>query len=150
MLKLGRDILPGMLALHSCDRRQCVNPKHLREGTYGDNSADKVARRKGRTSKLTPEMMCEIERMFEAGEHYSDIASKFQVSVHTVYAVYKGYPLRSGAIRFRNSVPERVALAVAEQLAAGRPLASVATEFGLPKAVAEAVARDVRTKEKPV
>src|ERR1019366_8881857 len=38
MAKLGRDIFPGMHAMHSCDVRLCVNPKHLSEGTASDNN----------------------------------------------------------------------------------------------------------------
>lgn len=44
--KLGRPLLCGMLACHSCDNPPCVNPDHLWEGTNSENQADSV--RKGR------------------------------------------------------------------------------------------------------
>jgi|GEM_PF-3449734 len=34
----------GLICLHSCDNRRCVNPAHLRWGTYQDNSDDAVSR----------------------------------------------------------------------------------------------------------
>lgn len=37
---------PGMVVMHTCDNKLCVNPKHLRAGTQGDNFRDAV--RKGR------------------------------------------------------------------------------------------------------
>jgi hypothetical protein len=43
-LQLGREIRPGMLALHSCDTALCVNPSHLREGTARDNMRDRLER----------------------------------------------------------------------------------------------------------
>lgn len=34
----------GMSLLHSCDNRRCINPDHLRQGTYSDNQNDAYAR----------------------------------------------------------------------------------------------------------
>lgn len=52
MLKLCRELLPGMMALHTCDNPICCNPAHLYEGTRLDNVRDAV--RRGRmVSKLT-------------------------------------------------------------------------------------------------
>lgn len=44
--KLGRPIKHRHVAMHVCDVRNCVEPSHLVEGTYSDNSLDAV--RKGR------------------------------------------------------------------------------------------------------
>lgn len=39
MIKLGRDIAPGMNSNHICHRRNCVNPDHLYEGTQAEKMA---------------------------------------------------------------------------------------------------------------
>jgi hypothetical protein len=49
---LAHGALPdGLLILHSCDNRRCVNPRHLRAGTSKDNINDAVVR--GRWPKTT-------------------------------------------------------------------------------------------------
>jgi len=34
----------GLMILHSCDNRKCVNPSHLRPGTAKENMADAISR----------------------------------------------------------------------------------------------------------
>lgn len=45
-IKLGRKLLPGMNALHSCDVKACVSYDHLEEGTHQKNMED--ASKRGR------------------------------------------------------------------------------------------------------
>lgn len=60
------DIPLGMVVMHKCDVRICVNPDHLKLGTQADNIADKMA--KGReargtrvcTAKLTDDLVRKI------------------------------------------------------------------------------------------
>lgn len=43
-MKLGRALLPGFQALHTCDNRPCVNGEHLYEGTQRQNIHDAINR----------------------------------------------------------------------------------------------------------
>lgn len=66
---------PHLMALHSCDNPVCVNPSHLRWGTYKDNFADAMTRnrlhrwngeRKGERNpcaKLTAAKVAEIRKL---------------------------------------------------------------------------------------
>lgn len=45
---------PGMMVLHRCDNRRCINPLHLFLGTNQDNMDDMV--RKGRAAKAAGEL----------------------------------------------------------------------------------------------
>lgn len=52
-IKMGREIGPDLLALHSCDNRRCLNGSHLREGTYQENMQDKANRGRHHNSLKT-------------------------------------------------------------------------------------------------
>ena len=43
----GNDVPSGMLVMHKCDNRACVNPGHLTIGEDQDNAFDKAAKNRG-------------------------------------------------------------------------------------------------------
>jgi len=42
--RLILNLKPGELALHKCDNRLCIEPRHLYGGTYRDNMVDAITR----------------------------------------------------------------------------------------------------------
>ncbi|HWH24538.1 MAG TPA: HNH endonuclease [Candidatus Limnocylindria bacterium] len=88
-LALGRSLLPGRLACHTCDNPPCVNPAHLFEGTDADNHADRGA--KGRTAigeraagaKLRPADVTAI-RAAAGSVSNTELSQRFGVSLSQV------------------------------------------------------------------
>ncbi len=80
--------IPALCVLHTCDVRNCFNPRHLYQGTYLDNHRDMIDRnrraefdgeRNGR-AKLTEENVREIRRRCNDGETQARMAAEFHVS----------------------------------------------------------------------
>jgi HNH endonuclease len=96
----------GMLALHKCDNKLCVNPAHLYLGTKSDNGRDAYARgQNGRqirrrrenhqSALLTVDQVKEIRslphgRQKRGAGVISDMATRFGVSAATIYDVRLG------------------------------------------------------------
>lgn len=82
----GRWPTAGMVVMHGCDNKGCVNPEHLREGTYAENSADMVAKKRQafgerqHKAKLTESDVLEIRRLSAAGVTNKEIALRFKVA----------------------------------------------------------------------
>ena len=82
----------GLMALHTCDNRKCVNPKHLFPGTAKDNMDDMYAKGRNRhlrgeevtNSKLTPAEVLAIRRDPRGGQQ---IAYDYKISTATVYNI---------------------------------------------------------------
>jgi DNA-binding CsgD family transcriptional regulator len=83
----------GMMVLHKCDNRKCVNPDHLYLGTASDNMRDAYTRgrmpdRKGENAsahKLTEAQVLEIRTLWARGEmSRKELAAKFGISPITV------------------------------------------------------------------
>lgn len=61
--KLGRQLVKGECACHSCDNRRCVNERHIFLGTRKDNLDDMTTkgRRSKHNSKQTVSRLCRGE-----------------------------------------------------------------------------------------
>jgi hypothetical protein len=91
----------GLLVCHHCDVRLCVNPSHLFLGTNQENIQD--ASQKGRLpigeanrrSKLTPDQVREIRRLYDTGKFgQRTIAKQFGVRQGTIQHILWGITWR--------------------------------------------------------
>jgi hypothetical protein len=86
------------VVMHTCDNPPCVNPAHLRAGSYAENSADMKA--KGRwkggvtlglahpCAKLDPEKVREIRASPEVS--HAELARRYGVGATVIRAVRSG------------------------------------------------------------
>lgn len=147
--RLGRPIVPGMQALHTCDNPPCVNPNHLYEGTPKQNTKDMISR--GRradshikgglaTRRLTEKQVTEIRTRVTEGAVQKRMAEEYGVSAQTISNVVNGtlYGLsgvevphkKRSASRKYSSETVREAKSKARS---GAPLYKVEEEYGMSK-----------------
>ena len=93
--ELVNDNCDGII-LHSCDNRNCINPKHLKLGTQKDNMQDMIAKGRkadttGNCRALTPEMVDEVLCLHKQGLSQRAIGNKFNVSQGTISNVLLGH-----------------------------------------------------------
>jgi hypothetical protein len=99
MLKLGRNIKPGMGALHRCNNPSCINPDHLYEGTAAENLQD--AKKAGtlfnlggfqvhNQSKLTIEQAIRIKKRLKVGDQAKEIAKDEGVRYALIWRIKSG------------------------------------------------------------
>ena len=87
---------PKMVVRHTCDSPMCVNPAHLKIGTYKQNSADCVER--GRinrgedrpAAKLTEANVAQMRRRRQDGDSYRLIANAFGVTLNCAVLAITG------------------------------------------------------------
>jgi len=88
----------GLLVLHKCDNKCCVNPDHLFLGTQRDNVRDMHQKQranilkgsKNPNSKLTEEKVIKIRHLYsERKTSYAKLAREFKVSPKLVELVVK-------------------------------------------------------------
>jgi hypothetical protein len=97
--ELHKDPIPeGMIVMHSCDNRKCVNIDHLSLGTQLDNMRDMVKKNRGNKakgslsgkSKLTEDQILLIKNKLNLGETQINIAKEFQVRQTTISRIKRG------------------------------------------------------------
>lgn len=94
------EIPDGMLVMHTCDTRCCVNPEHLVVGTQADNMRDMASKGRGHSkgcqgsrnpmAKLTEEKVAEIRLRKRDGAKQIELAREFCVSPMTISRVVRG------------------------------------------------------------
>lgn len=93
----GVELNPNLDTLHSCDRRQCVNPHHITQGTTSDNIQEAITRgrhiapsgEKSGMSKLTEEKILEMRRLFSEGATKLGLSKQFGVARSVVFSIIK-------------------------------------------------------------
>lgn len=92
------EIPQGMVVMHACDNRRCVNPKHLRLGTYRDNTRDMIAKGRRRLaqevkrgeqlpqSKLTEDMIRAIRA--ETGLTFKQLGEKYGIGAAQAHKIF--------------------------------------------------------------
>lgn len=89
-------IPPGMMVLHICDNRTCINPDHLVLGTHRANMADMKAKKRSPfgarhvRAALTDEQAAQALDMWNKGVIQRDIAREFRVARSTITKLLNG------------------------------------------------------------
>lgn len=110
-----REIPKGLLVMHKCDTRSCVNPSHLIIGTVQDNSNDMVAKGRSMTgdrntsrknphlqvrgsthpySKLTEEDVLQIKKDLSNGVGQRELAKRYGVKPTNISNIKVGLSWR--------------------------------------------------------
>ena len=86
-----------MFVLHSCDVRPCVNPSHLRLGTFSDNMQDMHRRGRGQDNKgvkhpkarLTEDQVLAIRAARANGVTEKTLASQYGITQASVGYIHR-------------------------------------------------------------
>lgn len=91
------DIPEGLLVLHKCDVRLCINPDHLFIGTNSDNRFDCVSKDRhsygshSGNAKLDDCKVNEIRKLLTENKlSIKEISNKLQISLEAIYLIYEG------------------------------------------------------------
>ena len=84
------DIGPGMVIMHKCDNRICVNPEHLQQGTHKENMAD--MKEKGRATKVKKPRLTEeqVKAIYLSKSSISKLTAEYGMNIRTIERIRSG------------------------------------------------------------
>ena len=107
-------IAHGMIVMHKCHNKGCVNPSHLVLGTSQENSQDVDF------AKITKDQVLEIRSKYSREEmYYKILAEEYGVSVSNIASIVQGgiWSNIGGPISERVAPPRRAILSVDQKIA---------------------------------
>lgn len=84
------EIPKGLMVLHKCDVRACVNPDHLYLGNNSDNMIDRSKRGYVHQMKLNEDKVREMRRLRQQGWSWRKLADRYQVQMNAVRQAVMG------------------------------------------------------------
>ncbi len=81
------EIPKGLNILHSCSKKACVNPDHLRAGTQKENIQEEFLNNRHPSQKLSPNDVRDIRERIEDGEVLTYIAKYYGVGVSCISSI---------------------------------------------------------------
>lgn len=148
---------PEIVSRHSCDRKNCIAPKHLAPGTQSQNVRDAYERNRmssikahGETSGtaiLTADVVCRMREAARGGQSISSIARETpSISGSAVWAAIRGHswadlavlpvakrPRRTPQRDYSNPKAEALSADIFRMWDEGASQGAIALTLGLPK-----------------
>lgn len=84
---MGSRVVTAHRVAYECDNRKCVNVKHLRLGTQGDNLRDMTNKGRHGHTKLSDSDVDDIRSRIEAGQTGASLAREYGVSQSLISSI---------------------------------------------------------------
>lgn len=90
--RLQRDITKFEVAMHTCDRPQCVNPAHIKLGTHADNNKDTVLKQRRNDKRKVPkDNWSKIVMLYTQGLTLEAIAAQYGVTCQRIGQIVRSF-----------------------------------------------------------